>query len=244
MPQRTPPCFSMRSVRRRLLHTIRLNAQALTGLALSIVITQEAAAQICLGRPSLNVHRANATVRVDRREGATGFGAGLAAGSDRAFGTLAASRLRYAELNAAATSMSASAGWSVPPAIPTLFICPLVQASYGRGPDEDSTTYTVRRTALTASAGLAIAGQIAVTSAISLIPNVTAGILLQRSTRTSGDRSASGSDLGGTVSAGLSLLLSEIVAIQPAVRLPVGFTDRDPVYSLGVSVGLLRAQPR
>jgi len=211
---------------------------------MAALASHTAHAQVCLGRPSLDVYRASATARVDSRDGATGFGAGASAGRDRAFGTLSASRLRYAELNAAATSVAVGAGWSVPPSIPTLFICPVVQVSYGRGPNEDSTTFAVQRASYTALAGLAVAGQIAVASAVSIIPNASAGVLLQRSTRTVRGTSASGSDLGGTVSAGLSLLLTDALAIQPAVRMPVGFTDRDPVYSLAITLGLRRAATR
>ncbi len=221
----------------------RRNIPVVLIVALSLLGAGRADAQVCLGRPSLNVAAVNAGLRLDRRDGATGFGAGVSAGADRAFAGLAVSNLRYRELDASASSVSAYAGWSVPPSIATLFICPLIQVGYGRGPNEDSTTYTVQRSSQSALAGLAVAGQIALSNTVSIIPNVTAGVLLQRSTRTGNGASESGGDLGATISGGLSVLLTDRLAIQSAVRLPVGFGDKDPVYSLGVIAGFRKRTP-
>lgn len=209
-------------------------------LTLIVLGSRAAAAQICLGRPSLATWAANTSVRADRRDGASGFGIGASAGADRAFGSVSASRLRYAELDANVTAVAASAGWSVVPSISTLYVCPILQAAYGRGPNDEATNTT--RSSLSALAGLAVAGQIAVTSRVSLIPNVSAGVLVQRSSQKTDEVSSAGSDIGGTVSGGVSVLLNQRIAVQPAVRLPVGFSDREPVYSLGVTVGFAPAR--
>lgn len=210
-------------------------------LALLVFGSHTASAQICLGRPSQATWSANASVRADRRDGASGFGVGASAGADRAFGGVSASRLRYAELDANVTAVAAAAGWSVVPSISTLYVCPILQAAYGRGPNDDATNTT--RSSLSGLAGLAVAGQIAVTSRVSLIPNVSAGVLLQRSSQSTDGASSAGSDIGGTVSGGVSILLNQRLSIQPAVRVPVGFTDREPVYSLGVTIGFRRTAP-
>jgi hypothetical protein len=210
-------------------------------LTLIVLGSNAAGAQICLGRPSLAAWSANTSVRADRREGASGFGIGASAGADRAFGGVSASRLRYAELDANVTAVAASAGWSVVPSISTLYVCPILQAAYGRGPNDEATNTT--RSSLSALAGLAVAGQIAVTSRVSLIPNVSAGVLVQRSSQSTDGASSAGSDIGGTVSGGVSVLLNQRLAIQPTVRVPVGFTDREPVYSLGVTIGFRRTAP-
>jgi hypothetical protein len=209
-------------------------------LTLIVLGSKAAAAQICLGRPSLATWSANTSVRADRRDGASGFGLGASAGSDRAFGGVSASRLRYAELDANVTAVAASAGWSVVPSISTLYVCPILQAAYGRGPNNEATNTT--RSSLSALAGLAVAGQIAVTSRVSLIPNVSAGVLVQRSSQRTDEVSSAGSDIGGTVSGGVSVLLNQRIAVQPAVRIPIGFSDREPVYSLGVTVGFAPAR--
>jgi len=218
--------------------------QAVVAMMAGCFTVADASAQVCLGRPSLNVVSVNAGVRLDRRQNATGVGAAVAVGTDRAFGGFSASRLRYTEFDASASAFAAHVGWSVPPSIPTLFICPILQGAYGRGPNDNSAPSATRRSSLSALAGLAIAGQIALHSKLSLIPNVTGGVLYQRSTRTINATSAAasdvGSDFGGTVSAGVSLLLNDGIAIQPAVRLPIGFDDRDPVFSIGLTFGLGR----
>ncbi len=180
-------------------------------------------------------------VRIDRREGATGVGAGFTTGADRVFGGLSASRLRYREFDTDVNAVAGYVGWSVIPAVETLYICPLVQGAYGRGPNDASTTPNTARTALSALIGLAVAGQIAVTGNVSLIPNVSGGLLAQQSTETRGTVTSSGSDFGGSISGGISVLLRQTVSIQPAVRLPIGFTDKDPVFSLGVTLGFRRA---
>lgn len=209
-------------------------------LTMGLCVTTEGSAQVCLGRPSLNIARANVGVRVDWRDGATGVAAAGVTGADRAFVGMSASRLRYAELDANVTAIAASAGWSVVPSISTLYVCPILQAAYGRGPNDDATNTT--RSSLSALAGLAVAGQIAVTSRVSLVPNVSAGVLVQRSSQRTDEVSSAGSDIGGTVSGGVSVLLNQRIAVQPAVRLPVGFSDREPVYSLGVTVGFAPAR--
>lgn len=209
--------------------------------ALIVLGSTNASAQICLGRPSLNATSVNAGVRADRRDGAGGFGVGLAAGAERAFGGVSASRLRYRELDASVSALAAYVGWSVVPAISTLYICPLLQGAYGRGPNDDATNTT--RSSLSGLAGLAVAGQIAVTSRVSLIPNVSAGVLYQRSSQTTDGASSAGSDIGGSVSGGVSVLLNQRLSVQPAVRVPVGFTDREPVFSLGVTIGFRRTAP-
>lgn len=195
-------------------------------------------AQICLGRLRLDVARLNAGVRVDQRKRGTGLGASLSGGADRAFGGVALSRLHYSEFDAQASALSAYVGWSVVPAIETLFICPLVQGSYGRGPNTVTGATQTTRTSWSGLVGLAVAGQIALTSSMSLIPNVTGGIVVQQSKETGTTSGRSGSDLGGTIGAGIAVLLRDRWAIQPAARVPVGFTDRTPAYSLGVTIGL------
>lgn len=209
------------------------------GFAL-LLTGREASAQICLGRPSVDMARVNVAVRADRRLSGSGIGIGITGGAERMFAGVSATQLQFTDVDASARSVAAYMGWSVVPSVETLYICPLLQFTYGRGPDDILRNRHNDRSAIAGLGGLAMSGQIALTNGLSLIPYVNGGALLQQSRLVRNGTVRKSSELGGTASAGLSLLIQQAFAIQASARVPIGFSDDEFVYSLGVTMGFLR----
>ncbi len=208
---------------------------------LCVVPARRVSAQVCLGKPSLKAAPTNIGIGAEFTDGAKGISGGVTFGNDKAFGGAGIGYLSYSDFDASSTVFTGAGGLSIPVSEASgVRICPLAQATYGYGPNEESVLGQLKITTLGLLGGVAIGGAVEVSPGFSVIPNARGGVLFQRASVSLNGNSESANETGGLVSGGVSLLFGTNFTLEPSVSVPVGFDSNDPVFSIGVTVGFKR----
>jgi hypothetical protein len=205
------------------------------------LVPSMASAQVCVGRPDLTIAPINAGASVDFTDGGKAYGVNLGFGSEVAFGQIGLGLQKFDDFDESATALGLGGGLIIRPSVSSkMKLCPMVQGTFGFGPNSDSVLGDVKTSFQSILAGVALGGPVDVNPGFKLIPNAFAGVLYQRVKVTLDDEGESVDDTGGAIGGGVSLLFNDTFAIIPSVSIPVGFDSNDPVYTIGFSIGFKR----
>lgn len=213
-------------------------AHITSALAAVTALTSAAAAQVCIGRPSLTVAPVHLGVAAGFTDGAKRVDGDLGFGNAAAFGSVGLGLIDYDNTDENATAISARGGLSYKAAgRSTVTVCPMLELDYGLGPNLRSSAGTAKITQLSVAGGFAVGGVVDVNPGFAVVPNAFAAIV-HSSVRTKlRGETDSNSETGGSIGGGLSLLFNRVFAIVPSLAIPVGFDASDPTFSLGVVIG-------
>ena len=182
----------------------------------------------------------NVGVKADIADNAKLYTARVIGGNDRGFVGASLSRFNVTAGTAdvSANAVSALGGLSFPVGTSSARICPIVQGTYTMGPNYTVSTIKVESSQMSGVAGLSIGGSVRVSDGFHVLPYGGASANYQRISVSANNVSSNETDTNGTVFGGVSLLFNGRFAIQPAINVPVGTKNNDPVYSIGATIGL------
>lgn len=195
--------------------------------ALALLPLSSAAAQSCIGLPSLAVRPTNLLVDAQFGDGYNAYGARFGFGSAIAFGGVSGQLQDHDNTDGTGKAVGIDAGLSLLVGDrQTVALCPVGSLSYQSNPNDSNQT--------AGTAGVAIGGTLGTDAGISLIPFASISAVYSRLNGDSpGVRDQT--DTFGLLGGGLGLAFNNNIVVRPTVSVPFGIDNRDPVYGIGVA---------
>ncbi|MBX3133025.1 MAG: hypothetical protein KF689_06520 [Gemmatimonadaceae bacterium] len=210
--------------------SIRVLVPALLAL---VAMPALAAAQACLGSPSFATNHLQLAGSFMFSSDFEELGAGFTSGSNSYFGGLGISSYAF-DGSDANVRLGGRLGSQVPvSASGRVQACPLLSASYGlttkdyngTGGDLHTQSYGL---------GLAIGGELMRSNRVALVPSVSATVLRDVFRVTGGLAPTDDQDTYILAGAAVGIVLSDALAIRPAVAFPINAAFDEPVFSIGL----------
>src|SRR5690606_32764838 len=185
----------------------------------------------------------NLSLGVGFPDGGKSYNTRFGMSQERFFGGAGIDYTSADDFDATATGISLDAGLSLARRSDesTLQLCPVASATFTFGPNFDMFDVEMEIRSQAYAAGMAAGGTVVVSPILSVVPNASLSLLHLRGkvTATSGteSESASDSDTGGLLFAGVSFVFNDIFAVRPGVSIPIGFEGGDATIQIRLSMG-------
>lgn len=210
----------------------------LFALLLCVMVSDRAAAQACLGLPSLASHPVNLGVGAEFADGAKAYGARLGFGSPTIFGGVSGALNDYEDADEESTSLTFDGGLSFPVGVSRrAAMCPIASIGYEFGPNVDTLLGELEFGTLALGGGVAFGGVAYSTEGLQILPFASAQLAYARVKVELDDESDTDSETFGLVDLGLGFQFSERFVVRPLFTIPLGLEDSDPVFGLSFVIG-------
>jgi hypothetical protein len=207
----------------------------LSALALSLPLASSTLqAQSCLGYPSFSANHLQMNAGASFSSDFEQFGANFVSGSNTIFAGLGVGGTRNTGSNSSLEArgllgsqvpVGQSARWQ---------ICPVLNASYGTGPDDLALPGNDVTTA-GAGFGLALGGELSRSETLAIVPSFQLGFQYER-INIEGLGGETLTDTYGTVGVGVGFVFSNQLSLRPSVTIPTREGSNEPIF--GISVAL------
>lgn len=208
-----------------------------TIIAAALLVAVPAHAQLCLGAPDFTVRPGQVTATIGRGDDITVVEGGISTRlGGGAFGGMSAGAAFYGEeIEATSFLGGVSLGYAVPlTSARKAFVCPFAAAAIEVGPNIG----TVETQTVSAGPGLAVGGEVVLSSMLSFVPYTAGRFVYGRLRVTDRTGSATVSDTYGLLYIGGSLLIDRRLAIGPSIGIPLGVEDGKASFGFTMSLGL------
>jgi hypothetical protein len=207
---------------------------SMLAVATTIVLSfaSSASAQICLANPPLGANAsANVSFGASFFNGGKSYDGGVLFGGD-VFGGAGLAYMDYDNTSLSFKEVSGTVGVDVSKA-EHVSVCPKMSAGYDFG----LKILGVSVTQWVLAPGLSVGFRSDVSETVAVVPAAQASFIYARTSADAGiGGSASDSETYGLISAGLSFLFNNRLALTPAVAVPVGLTGGDASFGISATV--------
>jgi len=200
-------------------------------LAMILVSTIPAEAQLCTGAPSFRENPLQVGVSAAFRDGAQGVGGSFAAGGEALFAAGGVSVLNFDDVDSSATGVSGTIGVDLQADDDgRVFLCPIGQVAFIAGPDFGPVDVST----ITLTGGVSLGVIASQSDALTVIPTFGLFAVHSRVTAEAGGSDNTVSDASGLASVGAGLLFNRNVTVIPEVLVPFSAGNGDALFSIKV----------
>lgn len=198
-------------------------------LAMILVSTIPAEAQLCAGAPSFRDYPLQVGVSAAFRDDAKGVGGSFGAGGEALFATGGVSVLNFDGADSSQTSVSGTIGTDLQADDDgRVFLCPIGQVAFGAGPDFGPVDVST----ITLSGGVSVGVIAYQTDMLTAIPTFGLFAVHNRVTAEAGGSDNTVSDASGLATVGVGLLFNRNVSVIPEVLVPFSAGNGDALFSI------------
>jgi hypothetical protein len=198
-------------------------------LAMILVSTIPAEAQLCAGAPSFRDNPLQVGVSAAFRDGAQGVGGSFGAGGEALFASGGVSVVNFDGADSSQTSVSGTIGMDLQADDDgRVFLCPIGQVAFSTGPDFDPVDVST----ITLTGGVSVGVIASQTDMLTVIPTFGLFAVHNRVTAEVGGSETTASDASGLASVGAGLLFNRNVSVIPEVLVPFSAGNGDAIFSI------------
>ena len=206
-------------------------------LAMLVVSTIPAEAQLCAGAPSFRNNPLQVGASALFRGGAQGVGGSFAAGGESLFAAAGVSVVNFDDVDSSATTVSGTIGVDLQADDNArVFLCPIGQVAFTAGPDFGPVDVST----ITLTGGVRVGVIASQNDTLTVIPTFGLFAVHSRVTAEAGGSDNTVSDPSGLASVGAGLLFNRNVTLIPEVLVPFSAGDGDALLSIKVLYSLGR----